>query len=201
MLSLMRRLKRSAPVSLGTLFLLGGAYTGWIFFQVAQGQVIEIEVHEPTVNLHISEYLQKRREGGILAFGADILSGGSLMPDCADLERLEVPLPEIRTELEFENPLRVTVHIHEVSGRLMVEGTEMNFAIEGLEDAHELGGRESMSVIIELKPDLAECTVLLEGVERDQVVDVFFEGTARVSVWGVEQEVPILIEETVDSPI
>jgi hypothetical protein len=201
MVPILSRLKRWSPISLGTVFMVGGAYVGWVFYQAAQGQVIEIDIQQPTVNLHINEYLQKKREGGIIALGADILTGGNLIPDCTDLERLGVPLPDIRTELEFENPMLVAVNIHEIDGDLTVEGAQMDYELEGLDGDEALGGGEQMSVFIELSPDLAECTVLLEGVQEDQVVDVTFEGSARVSVWGVEQEIPILIETTIDSPI
>ena len=201
MVPILRTLKRWSPISLGTVFMVGGAYVGWVFYQAAQGQVIEIDIHEPTVNLHINEYLQKKREGGLIALGADILTGGSLIPDCTDLERLGVSLPDIRTELEFENPLLVAVNLHEIDGELTVEGTQMDYEIEGLDGDQALGGGERMSVFLELSPDLEECTVLLEGVEKDQVVEVSFEGSARVSVWGVEQQIPILIETIIDSPI
>ena len=54
MVPILRRLKRWSPVSLGTVFMVGGAYVGWGFYQAAQGQVIEIDIHDPTVNLHIN---------------------------------------------------------------------------------------------------------------------------------------------------
>ena len=165
------------PFALGSVFLVGGAYVGWVFYQVAQGDLVEVEIKDVDIDLNIQETLFKAAIGVVINQELDL----ELQPD-------------IEAEVEFSNPLRVSVTIHEVEGELTVAGQVMDYRIDGLDGDVELEGKESHTISILLEPDTAESLKLAGETSKDGV-EVEFRGTARVSVWGQEQTIPVVIEK------
>jgi hypothetical protein len=177
---ILRRLLAFSPISLGTVFLLAGAYVGWIFYQAAQGELIEIDVKDVDASLNLQESVV-----------------GALFGVVLDKElKLEIE-PDVTAEVEFTNPLLVAVVIHEVDGALSLSEIPMSYTIEGLEPDMELGGRDSHSIQILLSPTSEETIELAKG-SLDGGIDVHFVGWARVSVWGQEQTIDFTFEKVIN---
>jgi hypothetical protein len=174
----MKKLLDYLPVVLGLLILGGGAYIGWILYQAARGQAVEVEIQEVQVDLNL----------------ADAALGMIFK------QKLEID-PEVKATVEFTNTLPVGVRIYDVTGVLSVSGTEMDYTITGLENGVRLEPGQSHQIEISLDPENAEVLVLGPKVILLGVVKIEFVGVARVSVLGQEQEAPVLVEKVVEVPI
>ena len=174
----MKKLLDYLPVVLGVLFLGVGAYTGWILYQAARGQAVEVEIQEVQVELNLAD----------AAIGVIFK------------QKLEIN-PEVLATVEFTNTLPIEILIHDVDGALSISGTEMAYTIEGLEDGVRLAPDQSHQIEISLDPENAEVLVLGPKVILLGVVKIDFVGVARVSVLGQEQEAPVLVEKVVEVPV
>ena len=163
----------------GLLVLGAGGYIGWIFYQAGQGDLVEVKIKQVDVELNLKE--------SIVQAIIEVVVNREL-----DLELS----PEVRVEIELDNPSMFAVTIHEIEGELTVEGMELDYEIRGLENDRVLASGDDLSFYIEIDPNMNETLRIARG-SRTNGYSVAFDGSARFSIFGVEQEVPIQVEEII----
>ena len=169
------------PIVFGLLVVGAGAYVGWIFYQAGQGDLVDVEVKQVDFELNLRESL------------VDALL------DVVLNQELDLELdPEVRAEIVIDNPSIFAVRIHDIDGDLTVEGMELGYVISGLEADEILASGDSLTFYISIEPSLNETLRIARG-NSDDGYQLTFDGEAVFSIFGVEQTVPIEIEETVES--